>query len=416
MIRRPWPLGIVVVLPAVAIAALVLISTWPMLSWPYPRWVQTSAQWHQRYEWTGIIAGTAACYYAFRLNAADRIWTQPHAPRLGAEAVASQLGLLVGWLVGAYVLALLPLTFATALHNGIGSPSPLVMLSGVLAMTAAVGAGYVLGTVVPSAIIVPITGMALFLSFVISGIFGDEVAAVSPVLYLEPQLGQAESTPLVVFRIALYLVITLAAASLAARILSGRSTGRRGAAVEIVAHALVPVVLVAVALSATPALFTVEQNPARVCEQKRGIDYCVHQANEPQLPGMIAAFDPIFDRYGSRPATIRAVWDEALVLGGELRVRDGDSTLVTRLGGDGVVNPDVSGVVEALLGIYGCPPGADNGDVASLYIDLTRYLSSDAPPSGVFAGMSQPQMQDWIRAHQDQLRTCTLNRTSMPRP
>jgi hypothetical protein len=86
--------GPAIVTASVAIIAVVLIATWPMLRWPYPRWAETSAQWHQRFAWAGPIAGTAASWYATRLNPSHRIWNQPRAPRLGLPVVLRHLRLL----------------------------------------------------------------------------------------------------------------------------------------------------------------------------------------------------------------------------------------------------------------------------------------------------------------------------------
>ncbi|WP_116044438.1 hypothetical protein [Amycolatopsis palatopharyngis] len=417
-----WPLPHVLLVPAAAIALVVLFSTWSMMPWPYPRWGQTSAQWHQQFAWAGPIAGAAACYYAVRVNTADRIWSQPRAPRLGSAAVGRHLTLLIAWFVGAYALALLPLTLAAAVRGAIGSPAPLVILSGVLAMTAAIGLGYVLGTLVHSMVIVPITALALYALFVLSNAGADTFAPVAPVLYLEPQLGQTESTPLVVFRVALFLLLTGSTAALAATVLHRRSSGqgRNHAlrAADITLYAIAPVALIAVALANQPALFTVEPEPAQVCGEARGMTYCVHAANEPQLPALIAAFDPVFARYGTEPLNIQAVWDESLVLGGELRTAAAGSTVIIPLRADGVIDAVPSGVIESLTGVRACmtaPATEQSGDLTTVQLDLAAYLTGGSPPSGTFAGMSERQVQDWIRGHQRQLSNCTLTLRDVPR-
>ncbi|MCE7010269.1 hypothetical protein LWC34_46815 [Kibdelosporangium philippinense] len=404
------PLRIVVVLPAVVIAVIVLVSTWPMLTWPYPRWAQTSAQWHQQFMWTGALAGTTACYYAFRLNAADRMWTQPRAPRLGIRVVLAHLALLMAWLLGAYVLALLPLT----VRGGIGSPALLVMLSGVLAMAAAIAIGYVLGTLVPSAVIMPITALLLYASFVISGIYGDVVGPVSPVLYAEPQMGQTESAQLVAFRLAFFALITIASVSLAARTMRRRGNGNRGVVVDIAAHVAAPVALIAIALSNAPIVFTVDQSPPRVCRDVRGVNYCVHEAIAPQLPDMISTVDTVFARYGAPPPFVRRVWDEALLIDGDSRVPETEGTIAVRLTGDGRIVP--AGLPEAILGIYLCPAEATNTEaMVNLLVDLTDYLKDGTPPSRSLTGMSEKQIQDWLRVHGEKLRACTLKPTDIPR-
>lgn len=74
-----WPLGpYSVVVPSVAIVGVVFGMTFPRLDWPYPLWVQTSAQFHQQFAFAGMIAGTAACWYATVMHAKHRTgWSVP---------------------------------------------------------------------------------------------------------------------------------------------------------------------------------------------------------------------------------------------------------------------------------------------------------------------------------------------------
>src|SRR5262245_16755069 len=207
MRRAWWPLGPASVLvPAGAILVVVLAMTWHRLGWPYPLWVQTSAQFHQMFAFAGLIAAASACWYATVMHAKDRIWVRPHAPRLGLPAAVRHLAVLVCWFVGAYLVALVPLVVSTV--GGLGTPDPLAMLSGVLAMIAATALGYALGTAIPSMVMVPIVAVGFYALLVAGTAGGERFATVAPRLYYEPQLGERESLPLLVFRIALFVVVT----------------------------------------------------------------------------------------------------------------------------------------------------------------------------------------------------------------
>jgi hypothetical protein len=335
--------------------------------------------------------------------------------------VDSGLGI---WLIGAYILALLPLTVQTAIRGGAGSPAPLVMISGVLAMAAAIGLGYALGTLVSSVIMVAITALALSAVNVLTTAGADTFAPVAPVLYLEPQLGQTESTPLVVFRSALFLLAAAATAALAATTLlhqgrgEGRNTGARLA--DIGLYALAPIVLIGISLSHQPALFAVAQLASKVCRTAHGITYCVHTDNEPQLDALIAAVDPIILRYGAPPDTLHEVWDQALLLAATPPPHPDSGIAVVALTGDGTIDLAQSGIIESLAGIGACTSnsaGQQNPDATTtVQRDLVTFLSHTTPPTGTFTGLSVPQVQDWIRRNHSKIVTCTLNPGDLPHP
>jgi hypothetical protein len=437
-----WPLGpAVVVGPALLIVAVVLVMTWPMLGWPYPLWIQVSAQFHQQFTFAGLVAGTAACWYATRLHPTDRIWAQPRAPRLGAPAVTRHLTVLVSWYVGAYLVALVPLVVATLVAGGVGSPDPLVMLSGVLAMVAAVMLGYALGALVPSTVMVVITAVAFFALLVVGNVGGESYAVVAPVLYLEPELGQRESPVMVVFRIAVFVAVAVAAAGLATRCLHRLATGatplwrRIG---DVALYAAVPVVLIVVSLVQRPVLFEVDQRPEAVCEVQRDIQYCVNVEHRPRLAALIDEVDPIIARYGAVPDDlVTQVWDQSLAWG-PIDMDVAQTLQIAWLDPDGVIESDIAG---ALSGIYSCSlgpntdttsqdtnptspqaGGAEQADeqadkVANLPGDVLRFLTEPAePPSGAFAGMTVPEVQRWLTQHQQQLHTCTLTAGELPQP
>jgi hypothetical protein len=81
-----WPLAPVTVLvPAAMIAGVVVVMTAPMWEWPYPLWVQTSAQFHQQFTWAGRAAarGPPAGQPHQAATRANRAGTHGTRPRAG---------------------------------------------------------------------------------------------------------------------------------------------------------------------------------------------------------------------------------------------------------------------------------------------------------------------------------------------
>jgi hypothetical protein len=404
-----WPLGpYSVVVPAAAILAVVVGMTWPRFDWPYPLWAQTSAQFHQRFAFAGVIAGTAACWYATILHAKDRIWVRPGAPRLGAPAMARHLATLVCWFVGAYLVALCPLVVSTMVHDAVGTPDPLVMASGVLAMIAATTLGYTIGTVVPSIAMVPVIAIGFYALLVAGNLTGEPMAAVTPYLWMEPRIGDRESVPLVVFRTALFVAVTVAASWLAARAMT-RIRVRR-ALIDVAICLAIPAALVTVALVRPPVAY-VADTPVPSCVEQREIRYCVHQDNEPRLYDLVRVVDPFIARFGTKPSNVDEIWDEALIPppGDSVRGRER-----AWLDPDGTISTEI---VTTLGGIFACDWEGEYDDrmnrISQLESDVTTYLET-GKPSGTLASMSVGEVQEWLVAHQEQLHTCTLTVDQLP--
>lgn len=411
MRRTWWPLGpYPVIVPSLAIIVVVVGMTWPRLDWPYPLWTQTAAQFHQQFAFAGMIAGTAACWYATVMHAKDRIWVRPGAPRLGAPAAALHITMLTSWFVGAYLIALAPLTVSTMVHNAIGSPDLLVMLSGVLAMVAAVTLGYAAGTVVPSIAMVPVVAVGFYALLVAGNITGEPMAAVAPHLWMEPSLGDRESFPLVMFRIALFLAVAVAAAVLAARAMTRPRIPR--SLVDVAACFAVPALLVAFSAVRPPVVYTSEVR-AESCVEQRGIRYCVHEDNAPRLDDLIRAVDPVIARFGVKPSNVDEIRDVALF-----------DTLNSFYGDDGRelvwLDPDGTiwtAVARTVSGDDACDWEGEYNDfqnlISAFESDIYDYLETGTP-SGSLASMSVEEVQGWLATHQKQLHDCTLTTDDLP--
>jgi hypothetical protein len=417
-----WPMGPAsVAVPAAAIVVVVVAMTWPMLDWPFPLWVQTSAQFHEQFTWAGPIAGTSACWYATVLHPKNRIWMQPGAPRGGTPAVIRHLTVLVGWLVGAYLVALLPLVVSTVLADGIGTPDLLAMLSGVLAMVAAVALGYAVGTIMPSPATVPIVAAGFYALLVVGRAEGERYATVAPVLYLEPELGQRESLPLLVFRIALFIAVTAAAIGLAGKSLSRTATGTAQpwrTIADVAAHLAVPGMLVIVSLIRQPVVLATDDQPLATCTERREIRYCVHPGNQPRLAELVDTVDPMIVRFGDKPTNLDQIWDYALTLH-PIDVNVARGLEVAWLNPDGTLETQIA---DTIAGVHACA-GEDQGqrsegepdNLTHAAADISAYLSTGTP-SGMFSGMSVADMQQWISQHKEQLHTCTLPSDQLPKP
>lgn len=411
-----WPLGPAsVVAPAAAIMVVVVAMTWPMVGWPYPLWVQTSAQFHQQFTWAGLIAGTAACWYATVLHSRDRIWAQPRSPRSGASVATRHLTTLVGWFVGAYLAALVPLVVSTVLAGGIGTPDPLAMLSGVLAMVAATALGYALGTVAPSAAMVPVVAAGFYALLVVGSAGGENYAAIAPVLYLEPELGQHESLPLLVFRIALFIVLTVAAVSLAGKSLHRHQFHPWRRVADVVACAAIPAALIVISLTRPPVVFTADAPQPASCTERRDIHYCVHPDNHPRLAELVRTVDPLIARFGTKPANLDQVWDQTLTLR-PIDVDIARGLEVAWLNPDGTTHTQVA---TTIAGLYACTtPGTQRTEediekVTQVAADISDFLSTGTPV-GTLSGMSGQDVRQWIAKHQKQLHICTLTPDQLP--
>ncbi len=188
------------------------------------------------------------------------------------------------------MVALVPLVVATLAAGGAGRPDVLVMVSGVVAMVAAVLAGYAAGVVVASLVMVPIVAAGFYALLVVGSAAGEGYAVVAPVLYLVPELGQRESPALVVVRIAVFVAVAVAAAGLATRCVQRAATGTAGVGrrlADVALYLAVPVVLITATLLHRPAVFAVDEKPDAVCQAQRGIRYCVNAAHASRLTALI---------------------------------------------------------------------------------------------------------------------------------
>src|ERR1044071_10195932 len=101
-----------------------------------------------------------------------------------------------------------------------------------------------------------LVAVGFYALLVVGSAAGERFAAVAPVLYLEPELGQRESVPLLVFRIALFTAVIAAGVGIAKRSWLGFALA---------------VALVAVLVGREPVVFTAEGRSAAACTERRDI-------------------------------------------------------------------------------------------------------------------------------------------------
>lgn len=424
MIRRWfWPLGpLPVLVPAAAIIAGTLLLTWPVLGLPYPQWAHTSAQWHQAFSLAGPIAAGGAAWCANRLTADDRIYTQPGGSRLGLPVVARQLAILTGWYVGAYVLALLPVTIITATRTEFGSPELWPITIGLLALIAATCVGFLAGTVHRSWITVPVAALIVFAINPLGTLAEERFAVLGPFIWPEPMVTWQQTPQFMGARTALYTAVALAAAAIAAMLLiqRARGSGRNQRWVLIGLCASIPAALAAVSVLNPPKPYSFVADPPRLCETDTlGVRYCVHAAYPQQLGQAVREAGVVLDRYGTKPGTVDLLLDDYLPPKGLTERELRRVVLIGRGETDEfAVKYDL---VRVLAGDLLCAeaPNVDaaayiNQDGSSFTDDLAMFLLGNAP-AGSFSGMTVDEVQRWIAKNERKLAECGITTKDLPR-
>jgi len=183
--------------------------------------------------------------------------------------------------------------------------------------------------------------------------------------------------------------------------------------------AATPVVFGTFAVVSTPALFDVPADPPRVCAEHSAIEFCVHAGHASQLRPLIASVSPLLDAYGTKPATIDHVDDQALFEPSNFSVLD--NAVYTELlpnNREGVI--DTSGIVARMAGEDACQYDPTMGFTESQMIaaDLWSWLmgaNPGTPDSGRFSKAPRDEMHRWIADHENQISNCTLTLQDLPR-
>jgi hypothetical protein len=212
-----------------------------------------------------------------------------------------------------------------------------------------------------------------------------------------------------VFRIALFVVLAVAAAGLAARAMTRiQPWGSVGDAAILL---LIPAALIVASLIRQPVVFTADAQPSMSCTEQHGIRYCVHTENRARLPELARSIDPVIARFGTKPANVDQVWDQSLT------ARPARGVELAWLEPDGTIQSDVAATAA---GVYACafaepepeselePDSRQSEQRTQVAIDVSDYLMTGTP-TGTLSAMSALDVRRWLVAHQDQLHACTLD-------
>lgn len=425
--RLSWPLPWwSLVVPSLAVGAIVLADTWQMLGWQYQEWQRTSAEFHQQALWIAPLTAAVAAFFAGKLTPSTRIFALPTGRRVGWDVVRNHLAQLGIGLVGGYLLGLTPLMAKTILDAEYGGPYLLVMVSGILGITATMGIGYLLGTVFRTSLVAPLVFLLIFAVMAV-GKRADTFSAVIPVLHVDPDLGQVENQPMVVFRTAFFFLVTVVSAQVSALLLANRAGPEKKRAAAAFGVTAVPVITAILGISTTPALFGLPSNPPRHCTEERGIEYCVHAGHHSQLSHLVEELDPVFAAYGEQDR-VTHVHDRSLLFSTD---RGSSHTHVAIIDPADTNSPHTdspyeeerSHLAETLARpscrevypeIVKSGGGEHPTDMAE---DLQQWVESEGEAidsSNSFADFSQQEMQSWIAEHQEAIADCDIQKEDLP--
>ncbi|GAA4911651.1 hypothetical protein GCM10023237_34690 [Streptomyces coeruleoprunus] len=397
------------------------LGTRAQLEWQALDWTYTSAEFTAQLRFPAIVAAGAAAHVAARLTHRTRIFAQPWSVRVGHPLLRRHLGQLLGWFLPAYLLGMAPLVWATARHASYGHPHALVVVGALTGLAALVALGYLTGALVQNVLAVPLTVALVFLLLGLPNLH-DGWNAVVPTLSALPTLGREQSLDLGLYRLLAFTVFGALFWSLAARLLTRRPPAA--------AHApllLVPVVLVALPLLRTPALFTYAGDGREVCDTRGTVTYCVHEGHRAELAELRDLAAPVIAAYGPDRAPLRQVRDDALAGAGTGAHRP-DTLWVPITPGWRPAEEVPPLVASTLLpGRAACvsPTGSIAAGAATderrthLLQDLALWLQSRAFPgggtdAGLFSGVAPERVRQWLARDRHAVETCTADPEDLP--
>lgn len=375
-----WPLSpLTAALPALVLAALSYIGTRSLTSERYGVWVQTSAQFHEALTFCGPVAAAAGCFYSARLAARGSVLSLPSSPRIGWRTAARHIGVLSAYCVLGYIAGLIPLLVFTVDTATSGTFAVWPALTGIAALVLCVSAGYAMGVVAKSTLVVPISALVVFLFLQLPNFFSTAWAASIPLQAISPGPGQYENPPVLLYRLVFAAVAITAAIVVAAVAVSCPS--RYGRALPMAIALLAPALLLVVPLRSEAALFALETDSPRSCTStSQGVEVCTHQANSGDLHALADNVESLLTSYGPGAHSVRHVYDRPL----------GYSTPYAQEGVVWVgINPDQSNAVvgaqelaAALTGQFSCPsPFDEQGRPTPQYVfagELAFWLTLDS--------------------------------------
>lgn len=414
--RRLWPLGpLPLLLPGAVIFGVALSATFGMFAWPYQEWARTSSEFMWRLAITGPIAATAATYYAARVTPPSRIFAQRSSVRPASVILTRHLGMLLASHLTCYILAFVPLLVLTTAKAQYGYPDLLVILTGLAGLATATVLGYLAGVWSRTAVMGSLS-FVLLLGVTVSGTTG--LSALSPVPARVLMLGEQASRPLLIYRLVFLALVAVAAGQISLALL--RSTSRKP---PVAALAMVPV-LILFALGPSlrqPAVSVFEADAPRICTEKAGVEYCVHEGHRRQLAAFAAAGGKVIAAYGFAPERARHIYDRALLGTAAPNQLAIWPSLSPANSVESAVATETAGglsVIHACTQRFGfqLPP-----DIAAFSSYFYSWLRRGGTAPGYsdgynpFKDVSKPDVHAWIKEHDQQIETCTVDLETLPK-
>jgi hypothetical protein len=399
---------------------LTAMLTRRMWAWPYQEWVTTSQRFHEQLVLVIPIAAAAAAYYSGRLVSPGRIYAQPWSVRSGSAVALRHLFVLSGSFVVSYLLGLVPLVVITVARAQAEGPYLLVMLTGLLGLVATTCIGYMLGVLFGTAWVSPFVMVLGFLCVQLSS-YGQKFAATDPVTHVNSSLGRVEAFPITMYRIAFFVLLTVAATVVAMRALA---RNRRWKVPSPITACLLVAVAAGIVLPAVrvPAPLAEEENPPAVCLTDGGSRYCVHAGHRSELTAMREAGAAVLAAYGQHPPRPLRIRDAALASSGDDSL-SADTSWVRLSPATSTREATAEALAVTLSGEAACAERfgpldttSESGSIArQLY---TALLAAAGFPehgaSSTLGALDGDRLRSWISAHETAVVGCGLTGRDLP--
>ncbi|GAA8852708.1 hypothetical protein DUHN55_41900 [Helicobacter pylori] len=405
-------------------AVSTFVATRGQLAAAYPLWANVSAAWHESLWMTGAVAAAGAAGVACLLFPPRSALDIPTRPKV-SERLLLRHGLLLGaWFLLGHVSGLVPIHIAAWRGATAGRLSLSDVAVGVVGVLVLTLVGFSVGALVRTPVVIPIIGLVLFglMSLPMEPLFRP-VGLVLPVRQVSasPRFETSQYTAVYAVLAAIALAWAVVAVVTWARARRSVRNNRSGTAMAVTAALL----LVGGAFMWRPELYVVDRPVASVCSDRSGTWICLHEANLPaeadvtrtvaalRRAGLSQALRRVSD--AAAVDRDRSRRDEALI---HLDPGPFDSSFYAS-----TLEEQVADQVVSEFTVGGC---AGRQHVKIRNYDTLRALQQrilelagfgsllegqapvEATAAKVFAGMTAPQIADFIAENEEAIRGCSL--------
>lgn len=406
------------------------VVTRDLLSYAYPLWSAVSAAWHESLWVTGAAAAGAAAGLSSALFAGNSALTSPLRPRVEPLLFVWHGLALAWWLVVGLALGLAPAEFSAVRGASEGALAWQDVTAGIAGITVLTMLGFCAGAAVKHWVIAPTVAV---LALVLSGL--TSVALMSPLGLLLPVQQSVASPefalnlPTTGYRVITAAVLVAAAATLAHGACA-RGTVRR-CGLQLAVWSVAAISLTVVAFAWRPEFYVVARPVHQVCRAiEPAATVCLHPANAPALDEVVsvvsslrtAGMQPLLTRF-----TDRAVAERDQPLPGEAILDIDPAPQNPRAAASSIAEQVALSVSDTPRD--SCSPRDDtfvSADVVGALQQRILVLAgfgnlAEFSPTGeqtvavtVFGRMDSEQVNSFVEAHQDAIRTCQLTAKDLP--